>query len=40
MENKIYSLLFIFINQLYITIQKVYILLLIHGRLYILWKNH
>ena len=36
MENKIYSLLFIFINQLYITIQKVYILLLIHGRLYIL----
>ena len=39
MENKIYSFLFIFINQLFITIHKVYILLHIHERLCVYYEK-
>ena len=39
MKNKIYPHLFIFINQLFITIHKVYILLLIHERLCIYYDK-
>ena len=39
MENKIHPLLFIFLNQLFITIHKVYILLLIHERLCIYYEK-
>ena len=39
MENKIYPLLFIFINQLFITIHKVHFLLLIYERLCVYYEK-